>query len=57
MKLEDQCVSLEIAKKLKEVGVKQESLFCWWFASNKKYPDWKIINFLLKERNWSYKKK
>jgi hypothetical protein len=29
MKLEDQVVSLELAKKLKELGVKQESLF-WW---------------------------
>lgn len=29
MKLEDQCVSLELAKRLKELGVKQESLFYW----------------------------
>ncbi len=29
MKLEDQVVSLELAKKLKELGVKQESLFKW----------------------------
>ena len=29
MKLEDQVVSLELAKKLKELGVKQESYFCW----------------------------
>ena len=29
MNLEDQVVSLELAKKLKELGVKQESLF-WW---------------------------
>jgi len=29
MKLEDQCCSLELAKKLKELGVRQESLF-WW---------------------------
>jgi len=29
MKLEDQVVSLELAKKLKELGVKQESLFYW----------------------------
>lgn len=29
MKLEDQKVSLEYAKKLKELGVKQESLFYW----------------------------
>jgi len=29
MKLEQQVVSLEIAKRLKELGVKQESLFYW----------------------------
>lgn len=29
MKLEDQVVSLELAKKLKELGVRQESLFYW----------------------------
>lgn len=29
MKLENQVVSLELAKKLKELGVKQESFFYW----------------------------
>lgn len=29
MKLEDQCVSLEIARKLKDLNIKQESLFYW----------------------------
>ena len=29
MKLEQQVVSLELAKKLKELGVKQESVFVW----------------------------
>lgn len=30
MKLENQVVSLELAKKLKELGVPQESLFYWY---------------------------
>lgn len=38
MKLEDQVVSLELAKKLKELGVKQESLFCWGERSSYTYP-------------------
>jgi hypothetical protein len=29
MKLENQVCSLELAKRLKELGVKQDSLFCW----------------------------
>jgi hypothetical protein len=30
MKLEDQVCSLELAKRLKELGVKQDSHFYWW---------------------------
>lgn len=29
MNLSDQCVSLDLAKRLKELGVKRPSLFCW----------------------------
>lgn len=32
MNLENQVVSLELAKKLKELGVKQKSLFWWWYS-------------------------
>lgn len=37
MKLEDQVTSLELSKKLKEIGVKQESLFYW--VDNEKWSD------------------
>lgn len=35
MKLEDQVVSLEIAKELKELGVKQDSLWYWYLNKTK----------------------
>ncbi len=50
MKLEKQVISLEYAKRLKELGVKQESLFEWrkyrdgdhdvWVVCNKYADDW-----------------
>lgn len=39
MKIEDQVCSLELAKKLKELGVKQES-FCFWYKNYS--PDWQL---------------
>ena len=33
MKLEQQVCSLELAQKLKELGVKQESLFYWTYSN------------------------
>jgi len=47
MKIEDQVCSLELAKKLKELGVGQESLFHWEDCPNpKKYghSEWEIKN-------------
>lgn len=45
MKLEDQVCSLELAKKLKELGVKQESYFHWTIT---KAPDmtWEVKNYI-----------
>lgn len=40
MKVENQVCSLEHAKKLKELGVKQESL--WWWIYNKIQDKWKL---------------
>lgn len=38
MKLQDQVISLKLAKKLKELGVKQESLFCYAGELNQTEP-------------------
>jgi hypothetical protein len=34
MTIEEQVTSLEVSKKLKELGVKQESLWYWWKAGH-----------------------
>lgn len=48
MKLENQVCSLELSKKLKELGVKQLSVFYWNIEENKVlfYPEKKLINLL-----------
>jgi hypothetical protein len=40
MPLEQQVVSLELAKKLKELGMKQESLFYWSHEKETIVPKW-----------------
>ena len=52
MKLEKQVVSLELAKKLKELGVKQESYFGWVYD-----PYWGPNHFVTSnsdDYNWEY---
>ena len=47
MKIEDQVVSLELSKKLKELGVKQESYFYWVkkvFANDPPVDPWIILD-------------
>jgi hypothetical protein len=43
MKLEDQVCSLELAKRLKELGVKQESLFYWVSIQGKYFIQYAIF--------------
>jgi len=45
MKLKDQVCSLELAKKLKELGVKQESLW-WWIKFDKEWqPQYRLSRY------------
>lgn len=43
MRLEQQVVSLELAKKLKELGVKQESYFYWCRHKNPEKPQTPVV--------------
>lgn len=46
MKVEEQVCSLELSKRLKELGVKQESL--WWWVQR-----WGRTCFTVKEKEWT----
>jgi hypothetical protein len=48
MKLENQVTNLELSKKLKELGVKQESLF-WWVGS--KNDEWFVMSLRSDEKD------
>lgn len=44
--LKDQCVSLELAKQLKELGFEQDSLFYYWRPDTTKTmpePEWELL--------------
>lgn len=58
MKIEDQVVSLKLSKKLKELGVNQESLFYWVYDKDLYYHGKKTnlfhVQLLNKEMNKLY---
>src|SRR4051812_4465836 len=57
MELEYQVCSLEFAKKLEKLGIKQESVFVWWYteamSTDVKYfpdQDWEKLEWSLRPR-------
>ena len=52
MKLEDQVISLKLAKKLKKLGVRQESLFYWCIIDNGVDGEQDIIPLTEKEMDY-----
>ncbi len=58
MKLEQQVVSLELSKQLKEAGYPQEGLF-WWGIPQNSYPNhtFAIVEYrYISQRHWDGKK-
>jgi hypothetical protein len=53
MKLEKQVCSLELAKKLKELGVEQDSLFKWERSCSNGLDGWNVIYSQAKEQVFS----
>ncbi len=43
MNLQDQVTSLELSKRLKELGVKQDSLFHWFSSQRKNIQCWGVM--------------
>ena len=54
MKLEKQVVSMEIAKRLKELGVKQESEYFWVEHKQINEPDYQNCLILHNKRTWEH---
>ena len=54
MKLEDQVCSLELAKKLKELGVKQDGLFRWYRDSQEAHGHRPPIFYVSREEENSF---
>lgn len=52
MKIKDQLCSLELAKQLKELGVKQSSYWCWKkMKSNKAHDDYFLSSWDIEDRD------
>lgn len=53
MKLEDQVCSLELAKRLKKLGVNQDSLF-YWLKADEPYVWYNGVNYPMEVTKWCF---